>query len=329
MIRSSGFHAFAFAVVMVCGSVTSAQSAAPVAQPETKVEPKEEPKAKLKVYDESADAKKQIDAALAKAKKNNRRVLIQWGANWCGWCIKLHGTFGSNREIAKQLMYEYDVVYVDVGQFNKHMEIAEGYGADLKKHGLPFLTVLDADGKAIANQETGSLEKKAESGKDNPMEHEPKLVLEFLKKHQAAYPEANAVFDAAMAEAKKSGKQVFVHFGAPWCGWCHKLEDWMAQPEIAKILEKEFVDCKIDVDRTKNPAAIQKRLGKNEKGGIPWFCFVAADGTKTADSDGEKGNVGFPAAPEEIEHFKGMLTKTTKLSAAEVEAVVKSLEAKK
>ncbi len=314
-------------IVMAAGSVVMAQAeAAPASvQPEKKPDAKEKPK----VYDESADAKKQIDAALAKAKKNNRRVLVQWGANWCGWCVKMHGLFKADREIAKTLMYEYDVVYVDVGRFDKHMEIAAGYGADLKKSGLPFLTVLDADGKVLANQETGSLEKKAEAGKDNPMEHDPKVVLEFLKKHQAAYPEANAVFDAALAEAKKSGKQVFVHFGAPWCGWCHRLEDWMAKPEIAKILEKEFVDCKIDVDRTKNSAEIQKRFGKNEKGGIPWFCFVAADGTKTADSDGAKGNVGFPAAPEEIEHFKGMLTKTTKLTKEEVEVVVKSLESKK
>ncbi|MCH8824564.1 MAG: hypothetical protein IH984_13770 [Planctomycetes bacterium] len=31
------------------------------------------------IYDESADARKVINDALAKAKKENRRVLIQWG----------------------------------------------------------------------------------------------------------------------------------------------------------------------------------------------------------------------------------------------------------
>jgi hypothetical protein len=38
-----------------------------------------------KVYDEAADARKQIADALAKAKQNNRRVLIQWGGTGaCG-----------------------------------------------------------------------------------------------------------------------------------------------------------------------------------------------------------------------------------------------------
>ncbi|MFG0260298.1 MAG: hypothetical protein ACF8LK_08090, partial [Phycisphaerales bacterium JB041] len=41
------------------------------------------------LYDVNADASEQIAAALAKAKQENRRVLIQWGGNWCGWCIQL------------------------------------------------------------------------------------------------------------------------------------------------------------------------------------------------------------------------------------------------
>src|SRR5215216_5325616 len=63
-------------------------------------------KAEVAIYDESADAQKQIDAALAKAKKENRRVLIQWGGNWCGWCRLLHAKFQSDAAIRKELSYE-------------------------------------------------------------------------------------------------------------------------------------------------------------------------------------------------------------------------------
>src|SRR5690606_9625154 len=69
------------------------------------------------VYDESADAEAQIAGALAKAKKENRRVLIQWGANWCGWCNQLHDHMRADPEIRRKLLYEYDLVHVDIGKF--------------------------------------------------------------------------------------------------------------------------------------------------------------------------------------------------------------------
>src|SRR5437899_2541719 len=138
-------------------------------------QPKAEPAKVEKIYDEAADAQQLIDAALAKAKKNNRRVLIQWGANWCGWCRMLHGTFATDKAIQKKLQYEYDVVLVDVGQFDKNMERASKLGADLKKHGLPYLTVLGADGKVVANQDTGELELKGEV-----KGHDPDKVMKFL-----------------------------------------------------------------------------------------------------------------------------------------------------
>src|SRR5207247_11322608 len=71
---------------------------------------------KRKVYDENADAKQQIAAALTKAKKDNKRVLIQWGGNWCPWCIKLHNLYKSDKDIARKLLYEYEVVFVDAGR---------------------------------------------------------------------------------------------------------------------------------------------------------------------------------------------------------------------
>src|SRR5580765_8032036 len=93
------------------------------------------------VYDEKADGKAQIAAAIAKAKKNNTRVLIQWGGNWCGWCTLLHNTFQKDKDIGHELLYEYEVVYVDTGRpEGKNMDLAQSYGADVAKAGFPFLT---------------------------------------------------------------------------------------------------------------------------------------------------------------------------------------------
>src|SRR5215510_15500317 len=106
--------------------------------------PQDPPKGKPEaIYDESADGAAQIAAALARAKKENRRVLVQWGANWCGWCRTLHNLCRNDEAIRKELLYEYDVVLVDIGRHDKHVDLLNRYGVDLTKTGVPYLTILD------------------------------------------------------------------------------------------------------------------------------------------------------------------------------------------
>jgi len=293
-------------------------------QPTPTVQPKVK-KEVPKLYDEAADAKQQITAALVKAKKDNRRVLIQWGGNWCGWCIKLADLCKKDEDIAHELLYEYDVVHIDAGRDNKNMELGTSYGADLAKHGFPFLTILDSDGKTVANQETSSLENKDQEKKPG---HDPKLVLEFLKKYKATPQDGQKLLDAGLAAAKKDGKVVFLHFGAPWCPWCHRLDNWMDQPEVKAILSKQFVDVKIDTDRNTGGKEILTTYAKSDKIGIPWFVFLDGDNKPLADSNGTKGNVGFPSADDEISHFEAMLKKAApKLSETDVKALLASLKA--
>src|SRR5262249_23051927 len=40
------------------------------------------------IYDETADARAEIDAALSRAQYDHKRVLVKFGGNWCGWCFK-------------------------------------------------------------------------------------------------------------------------------------------------------------------------------------------------------------------------------------------------
>lgn len=132
---------------------------------------------KVRVYDESADANEQIASALAAAGAKGHRVLIQWGGNWCGWCLRLNRLMTTDSTIKRELRERYEVVHIDTGMpDNKNVALAERYGAAVKEEGFPYLTVLDADGSVVANHDTGSFE-------IGPIEegHDPARVLAWLR----------------------------------------------------------------------------------------------------------------------------------------------------
>jgi thioredoxin-related protein len=255
-----------------------------------------DPVDKPQVYDQSADANADITAALVRAKSDNTRVLVQYGANWCGWCVLLDGLCKSDRKIAHALLYEYELVKVDVDRFDKHMDVAAKYGPGekLKATGIPLLVVLDSSGKVLVNQETGSLEK----GKA----HDPEKVLAFLDKWKAEPRDARDVLKKGLAAAREQNKRVFLHFGAPWCAWCGRLDTFLARESITELMAVDYIDLKIDIDRMIHGKDLEKEFRKDD-GGIPWYAILDADGNVLATADGPQGNIGFPVTQQEISHF--------------------------
>ena len=106
-------------------------------------------------YNESADAKAEVRAALAEAQAAKVPVLVVFGANWCADCKVLDMAFKSGAS-APLIQKNFKVVKVDVGRFNHNVDIAELYGVPLKS-GIPAVAVLSADGKAIYATRAGEL----------------------------------------------------------------------------------------------------------------------------------------------------------------------------
>jgi thioredoxin 1 len=106
-------------------------------------------------YDEAADAKADLKQTLSAAKKSRMPVLVIFGANWCKDCRALDQALstGRNAELVKR---EFKVIKVDVGNFNKNLDLAEAYGNPIKK-GIPAAVVLSPDNKVLYATRLGEL----------------------------------------------------------------------------------------------------------------------------------------------------------------------------
>jgi len=126
------------------------------------------------IYDVHLDGSRQIDAALAQARAEHKRVLVDFGANWCIWCRRLHHTFASDSGVAAKLRDSFVLVLVDVnsrGGTARNADVNQRYGNPIQ-FGIPVLVVLDADGRLLTSKDSGELEEGDH--------HSPGKIMEFL-----------------------------------------------------------------------------------------------------------------------------------------------------
>ncbi len=165
-----------------------------------------------KTYNETADARLQIAAAVRAAAEDDIRVLVTWGANEDERCTKFVQVQRAP-ELAEGRFFsdEYKVVNVDVGHLDKNLDVAQAYGAKPEAGALPYLTILDKAGKVLAG--ASSRQFAAES---DPATPDAKKVAAFLSKYKAQPPELQPLFDAVLAQAGRDNRYVFLWFSAPW-----------------------------------------------------------------------------------------------------------------
>ena len=134
------------------------------------------PAEKKDLYPADADAYKEIEEALHAAAKSNKRVMLVFGGNWCYDCHVLDAAFHLP-EIAPTLNRNYVVVHVDVGEYNKNLDIARKYEVPLER-GVPAAAILDGTGRLLVSQKNQEFEKARSMA--------PEDILAFLNKWKPA-----------------------------------------------------------------------------------------------------------------------------------------------
>jgi len=111
---------------------------------------------KPNLYPDPSEARTDIGLALSVAAREHRRVLLDFGGNWCYDCHVLDATF-HYPEVARILDSDYVVVHINIGQYDANLDLAEKYQIPLKK-GVPSLAVLDGKGRLLVSQRNGDFE---------------------------------------------------------------------------------------------------------------------------------------------------------------------------
>jgi thiol-disulfide isomerase/thioredoxin len=108
------------------------------------------------LYEKDVDANRQIHEALAKAARTHKRVILDFGGNWCYDCHVLDAAF-HQADVAPLLVSNFIVVHVDIGEMNKNLDLAQKYKVPIDK-GVPALAVLAPDGTLLYSQQHGEFE---------------------------------------------------------------------------------------------------------------------------------------------------------------------------
>ena len=140
---------FSLALMFLTLNIVVAQEASKAA-PLTKTE-------SVKLYDPSLDGIKQIKEATALARAQSKHVLIQYGGNWCGWCIKFDAFCKSDTTISRIINANYIPVKMNYDQANKN-DAANVYMGNPTRFGFPVFIILDGNGKVLHIQDSGLLE---------------------------------------------------------------------------------------------------------------------------------------------------------------------------
>ncbi|UXH79369.1 thioredoxin family protein [Roseateles amylovorans] len=115
-------------------------------------------------YNEQADARADINQALTRAAAEHKQVLVVYGANWCKDCLALDRGFGQGA-LAAEVHKRFVTVKVNVGRFDRNVDVANQMGVTLKK-GIPTVAVLSRDGQVLGATLGGELADARSMGQD-------------------------------------------------------------------------------------------------------------------------------------------------------------------
>jgi thioredoxin-related protein len=123
------------------------------------------------LFDPSRDPQRDLWAAVDTAKAQHKRILLDVGGNWCGWCRLLDRSIADDKELSEFIATHFVVVRVNFSPDNTNTAFLSCFP---EISGYPHFFVLHSDGTFLHSQSTDVLE----AGKG----YDRRRLLQFLRR---------------------------------------------------------------------------------------------------------------------------------------------------
>lgn len=121
-------------------------------------------------YDPGRDPFADLRDTTSRAEAEGKRILLEVGGEWCGWCHRLDLFIREHPQIAGELRAGFLIMKVNYSPENRNEAFLSQYP---EIHGYPHIYVMERDGTLLHSQRTNVLE-------DGPSYSE-EAILEFLR----------------------------------------------------------------------------------------------------------------------------------------------------
>lgn len=244
--------------------------------------------------------------ALAKAKKENKKLMVDCYTLWCGPCRFMAKNVFPDEKLGKFMNEHFVCMQLD-------MEHGEGpeRNKTFQVEAYPTFIFFDADGKEMSRFEGMAMQDDFQKRCERILKGEAPISKEDIQKEkQHRVAEKDTIIDEGkgvnfikgsevrfadvLAQAKCENKRVLVDFWATWCHACMQMnKTTFRDTRVGNMMNYAFVNYAVDVD---HDADAKELVEKFNIKAFPTYLILNPDGTEYNRIIGSNTVVGFAKA---------------------------------
>lgn len=246
--------------------------------------------------------------ALAKAKKENKKLMVDCYTLWCGPCRHMAKNVFPDENLGKYMNANFVCIQLDM---------EHGEGPELNKtfnvEAYPTFIFFDAEGKEMSRFEGMCMQNEFQKRCERILKGEAPIVKEdseTAKRDNRQVAKKDTIIDEGkgvnfikgsearladvLAQAKRENKRVLVDFWATWCHACMQMnKTTFRDTRIGNLMNYTFVNYAVDVDNDPDGKSLVEKF--NIKA-FPTYLILNPDGTEYNRVVGSNPVEGFAKA---------------------------------